>query len=344
MSTKKLQIVTPIVTSVNGKTGDVTLDISGGGGTSTPMKKLTFTGGATGEYDGSSDVSVAIPGDRFYVMQGGEDADNDFIFTNDFDEAKAAYESGKIFVLQADDGSVTTLTVTNFTDTVMYSFADYGELFYFYAWIKDTKKIEANVGTTPIFDYITSTTSGAVYWDSDKKEWTIKEDKIYELNFGKDADGDTTITNDFDEVVAAIQTGKCIIGQFPSIDNANKTSILAQLNMDGENNILSIYFIISGGDILFGVDWLKSTKKLTNVDQYYTPILSPNSLQESGAVYWDKDQGAYILKDISYKAGNGISISYDGTISVTAAKMYSGTNTPADSLGENGDIYIQTEG
>lgn len=31
MSTKKLQIVTPIVTSVNGQTGDVTLDISGGG-------------------------------------------------------------------------------------------------------------------------------------------------------------------------------------------------------------------------------------------------------------------------------------------------------------------------
>ena len=30
MSTKKIQITTPIVTSVNGKTGDVTLDISGG--------------------------------------------------------------------------------------------------------------------------------------------------------------------------------------------------------------------------------------------------------------------------------------------------------------------------
>lgn len=47
----------------------------------------------------------------------------------------------------------------------------------------------------------------------------------------------------------------------------------------------------------------------------------------------------------AYKAGNGISISNDGTISVTAAKIYSGTsNAPSADLGENGDIYIQTEG
>lgn len=58
MSTKKIQITTPIVTSVNGKTGDVTLDISSGTGN---MKKLTFTGAVTGEYDGTTDVSVDIP-------------------------------------------------------------------------------------------------------------------------------------------------------------------------------------------------------------------------------------------------------------------------------------------
>ena len=47
----------------------------------------------------------------------------------------------------------------------------------------------------------------------------------------------------------------------------------------------------------------------------------------------------------TYTAGNGISISNDGTISVTAAKIYSGTsNAPSADLGENGDIYIQTEG
>ena len=46
----------------------------------------------------------------------------------------------------------------------------------------------------------------------------------------------------------------------------------------------------------------------------------------------------------TYKAGTGIFISDDGTISVTVAKIYSGTTTPDNSTGENGDIYIQTEG
>lgn len=46
----------------------------------------------------------------------------------------------------------------------------------------------------------------------------------------------------------------------------------------------------------------------------------------------------------TYKAGTGISISDDGTISVTVAKIYSGTTTPDNSIGANGDIYLQTEG
>lgn len=62
MSTKKIQITTPIVTSINGKTGDVTLDVSGSSGS---MKKLTFTGAVTGEYDGSNDISVEIPSDIY---------------------------------------------------------------------------------------------------------------------------------------------------------------------------------------------------------------------------------------------------------------------------------------
>lgn len=55
MSTKKLQIVTPIVTSVNGETGDVELN------SLKNPNALTFTGGVTGTYDGSSAKTVAIP-------------------------------------------------------------------------------------------------------------------------------------------------------------------------------------------------------------------------------------------------------------------------------------------
>lgn len=55
------------VTSVNGKTGKVELTASDVGAlpdTTTALKNpnaLTFTGGATGTYDGSSPLSIAIP-------------------------------------------------------------------------------------------------------------------------------------------------------------------------------------------------------------------------------------------------------------------------------------------
>lgn len=55
MSTKKLQIITPIVTSVNGETGDVSLD------SLKNPNALSFTGAATGSYDGSSAKTVNIP-------------------------------------------------------------------------------------------------------------------------------------------------------------------------------------------------------------------------------------------------------------------------------------------
>lgn len=55
MSTKKLQIVTPIVNSVNGESGDVTLD------SLKNPKRLAFTGGTFCSYDGSEDVTVSIP-------------------------------------------------------------------------------------------------------------------------------------------------------------------------------------------------------------------------------------------------------------------------------------------
>ena len=40
-------------------------------------------------------------------------------------------------------------------------------------------------------------------------------------------------------------------------------------------------------------------------------------------------------------SGDGISISPDNVISITAQRVYSGADAPADTLGDNGDIYIQ---
>lgn len=44
------------------------------------------------------------------------------------------------------------------------------------------------------------------------------------------------------------------------------------------------------------------------------------------------------------KVGNGLSISDDGTLSVTTATYYTGTADPVNTLGADGDLYLQTEG
>lgn len=217
------RILNNVVTSVNGQTGDVTLDVSGGGGN---MKKLTFTGGATGEYDGSNNVSVAIPEDRFYILNIGEDADKGPFFTNDYNEAKAAYESGKILCV-FDGETLTPIVINSFGNTSVDIWTPIAGSQYVYTWYKNTKQIGSKLFSYPMYGY-------------------------------------------------------------------------------------------------------------------------QKDLASSGAVYWNASNGKWEIKDImstTYKAGNGISISDDGTISVTAAKIYSGTsNAPSADLGENGDIYIQTEG
>ena len=44
------------------------------------------------------------------------------------------------------------------------------------------------------------------------------------------------------------------------------------------------------------------------------------------------------------KVGNGLSVSADGTLSVTTATYYTGTADPVNTLGADGDLYLKTEG
>lgn len=236
MSTKKLQIVTPIVTSVNGQTGDVTLDISGGG--TGDMKKLTFTGAVTGEYDGTTDVSVDIPSD-IYVVQ----FDTSDTLVNDFDELVSAINSHKIIML------------------------------------------------------LSSVSGGA----------------------------DVLVAND----------------AYIELSNSNPESVFLSFVDDN----LFCYCSID-----------KDTKKITMSYLYcccmkYSEGFDP----KSGVVYFDEATGLCSTKDNvspiatsstagTIKVGNGLSISDDGTLSVTTATYYTGTSDPVDTLGADGDLYLQTEG
>ena len=155
----------------------------------------------------------------------------------------------------------------------------------------------------------------------------------------------TTFSKTFDEIKAAIQTKKSLIG-IPT----NGTIPLYGYYWTQDNfEFISLDSAISGA----AMHWFakKATSGTDEPTWTYETVKVPNAAtteSNSGAAYWNASNKKWEIKDITlttYKAGNGISISNDGTISVTAAKIYSGTsNAPSADLGENGDIYIQTEG
>lgn len=155
----------------------------------------------------------------------------------------------------------------------------------------------------------------------------------------------TTFSKTFNEIKAAIQAKKSLIG-IP----ANGTIPLYGYYWTQDNfEYISLDSAISGA----AMHWFaqKATSSTDEPTWTYETVKVPNAAtteSNSGAAYWNSTNKKWEIKDITsttYKAGNGISISNDGTISVTAAKIYSGTsNAPSADLGENGDIYIQTEG
>lgn len=169
------QIYNNVVTSINGQTGDVTLDISGGGAGS--MKKLTFTGAATGEYDGTADVSIDIPSDVYVVPT----FETESTFDADFDKLVNAIKSNKILVLPEDQNTIIIFdTWFNFDDLnniksvvlcciVLGSFC--GVII-----DKDTKKVTTQQFEIPMFESSTlKQNSGSVYWDKDANKYIIKD-------------------------------------------------------------------------------------------------------------------------------------------------------------------------
>lgn len=225
------QIYNNVVTSVNGQTGDVTLDVSGGAGS---MKKLTFTGAATGEYNGTTDVSVNIPSDVYVIKFDAND-----ILINDFDELVNAIKSHKILVMPDDRATII----------------------------------------------------------------------IYETRF----------------------------------------------NFDNSNNVKEVFLLCIMDNILCACVIDRDTKKFT-AQLFNFPIFDSSTLDEkSGNVYYDKTKKNFFIKDTTppiatastagaIKVGNGLSISADGTLSVTTATYYTGTADPVNTLGADGDLYLKTEG
>lgn len=147
---------------------------SGGMGS---MKKLTFTGAATGEYDGTADVSVDIPSDVYVVPT----FEIESTFDADFDELVNAIKSNKILVLPEDRNTIIIFdTWFNFDDlnNIKSAVLCCMAIGNFCGIIidKDTKKVTTQQFEIPMFESsILEQNSGSVYWDKDTNKYIIKD-------------------------------------------------------------------------------------------------------------------------------------------------------------------------
>lgn len=183
--------------------------------------------------------------------------------------------------------------------------------------------------------------SGAVYWNASNNKWEIKDiasssDTFYfEMSIDNNTEKITRLTKTYTEISEAIQARKNILvyidGDLRPVVRSFTNDSYLQFFLQGNNYCVMCQLNSDNTSVCI---------------RYLSPYINKQSLESdvSGTVYWNPRNRSWSIKP-AYKAGNGISISNDGTISVTASKIYSGTsNAPSADLGENGDIYIQTEG
>lgn len=156
--------------------------------------------------------------------------------------------------------------------------------------------------------------------------------------------------NDFDELASAINSHKIIM---LSLDGDIYPVVDTHDNFGNLSNPKEIVLICMSGEMVIYLTINKNTKKCTINGAYV--CLMEISDRVSGVVYFDKDTGLCSAKDSispiattstagTIKVGNGLSISDDGTLSVTTATYYTGTADPVDTLGADGDLYLKTEG
>lgn len=262
MSTKKLQIVTPIVTSVNGQTGDVTLDISGGG-TGTPVQSDWNQNDET--------ASDYIKNRPFYTINMDSvtwDGSTDGKIKTGFYYLVSEQEFNESYFLGA---TVTIISTTLSTGTSEKNDAVVA------SW-KASQSFNNHVSTNNIVKFYESSGS--------------------EVNFMYYILEDNT-----EQIISASSSFL-----FP------KKGLYFMRYEDDDVLAYASSLVPSGAN-----------NKYKTLNSNYLPTATTASI---GAI----------------KVGNGLSISEDGTLSVTTATYYSGTSTPANTLGVDGDLYLQTEG
>lgn len=235
-----------------------------------------------------------------------------------FDDIKNAIQNHRILIRSNNDFTAPSIgayyTATDHDDVIqlLYQAAEFYQVYSLQRPLGSTtvtQNFEQYV--VPLASYSNPPVSGTAYWNSTNKSWEIKDiasgsDTFYfEIS---DNNGNLISSKAFTEIKSAIESNKHILVLLYGV-LYQATGYCMSTNSNAK-------LVLDGGN-----GWGE-----LNISSDNTITLQTGSIP-------------------TYKAGNGISISNDGTISVTAAKIYSGTSSaPSADLGENGDIYIQTEG
>ena len=346
MSTKKLQIVTPIVTSVNGQTGDVTL--------TNESKSLGLTSAAVGQIPKVKAVdsngvpteweSTVLSGDMIYALDIVSGEGDTVTINNNFDDVVAAINQGKIIVSDGlylstsktlkSDGTVINI---EFTAIVGNGYCES------LSWDRGSSTATVTAQLLPVLGQEALSTSGAVYFDNNGG-FTIKNamnlSGIYAIKVQNDV-----LVNDYTELENAIKDHKVIvIGE-------NTDSLVCLMAVCNEDSIF--LFCLGENKFILKNQIAKETKKITQTIYVIPSINGEESPSHSGFIYYDIFTKNFSIKDTTppiaststagtIKVGNGLSISDDGTLSVTTATYYTGTTDPVNTLGADGDLYLKT--
>lgn len=265
-------------------------------------------------YDGE-DFAVKSKADLSgaYIVE----VDSNDILVNDYTEFENAVKSGATIIIKISDTSYTVCTYYGYDDSSIICYLIFGSEMFTAKFDKSTKRRTY----TPLTEL----------------------DNTYFVNM----DENDNIINDYNGLDNAIKANKLIIVKMLNM-------IVPCQRATRDDSKITFAVQLSSTLMEFSVD--KNTKELT-AHQYRFPMLDFTTLEQgsSGNVYYDKAAGEFIIKDTTppiattstagtIKVGNGLSVSADGTLSVTTATYYTGTADPVNTLGADGDLYLKTEG
>lgn len=295
MSTKKIQITTPIVTSVNGQTGDVTL--------ANESKSLGLTSAAVGQIPKVKAVdSNGVPTEWEPVAMpsgsAGTLVQSDW---NQNDETASDYIKNRPFyTINMDsiiwDGSTDGKIKAGFYYLV--SEQEFNESYFLGATVtiisttlstgtsEKNNVVVASWKASQSFNNNVSTNNIVKFYQSDESEVSF----MYYI-----------LEDNTEQIVSASSSFL-----FP------KKGLYFMRDEDDDVLAYASSIVPSGAN-----------NKYKTLNSNYLPIATTASI---GAI----------------KVGNGLSISDDGTLSVTTATYYTGTADPVNTLGADGDLYLQT--